>query len=190
MHDTLVLRSTGPDDTRAIAAEVASQVGAGDAVSLSGELGAGKTCFVQGATWALGYDGRVTSPTFTLVREYPARRMPVVHVDVYRLDRVGDVLELGEDVLADDVVTLIEWGDAIASLLPDDRLDVEVVLAGDTDAHRLVRLSLRGSWRDRSGELARRLAAWRVADVAAADPRDVAAADPADAADRQEVGGC
>jgi len=181
VHETLVLRSTGPDDTRAIAAEVASQVGAGDAVSLSGELGAGKTCFVQGATWALGYDGRVTSPTFTLVREYPARRLPVVHVDVYRLDRVGDVLELGEDVLADDVVTLIEWGDAIASLLPDDRLDVEVVLADatDVDADRLVRLGLCGSWRDRGGELARRLAAWRVTDVEAAG-----------AADHEEAGGC
>ena len=179
MRDMVVLRSTGPDDTRAIAAEVASQVVAGDAVSLSGELGAGKTCFVQGATRALGYDGRVTSPTFTLVREYPARRLPVVHVDVYRLDRVGDVLELGEDVLADDVVTLIEWGDAIASLLPDDRLDVEVVLADDVDAHRLVRLGLCGSWRDRGGELARRLAAWRVADVEAAGP-------DAD----EEAGGC
>lgn len=172
----LVLRSGAAEATRAVAGVVATALRPGDVVALSGELGAGKTCFVQGATRALGFTGRVTSPTFTLVRQYPAS-LPVVHVDVYRLDRIADVLELGEDVLADDVVTLVEWGDTIATLLPADRLDVEVVLADptDVDADRLVRLTPRGDWGPRLAALHAALAPWRTGvaepDGAGAEPR-------------------
>lgn len=121
----LHLRTTGPDQTRAVAAAVARYLEAGDVVALTGELGAGKTCFVQGAAAGLGVQAPVTSPTFVLVRNY-AGRVPVVHCDVYRLDRLGDVLELGDEVLAPDVVTFVEWGDAVASLLPVDHLEVEL----------------------------------------------------------------
>jgi tRNA threonylcarbamoyladenosine biosynthesis protein TsaE len=121
----LHLRTAGPDDTRAVAAVVARYLEPGDVVALSGELGAGKTCFVQGAVAELGVDRPVTSPTFVLVRHYEGR-LPIVHCDVYRLDRLGDVLELGDDVLAPDVVTFVEWGDAIATLLPDDRIEVDL----------------------------------------------------------------
>jgi tRNA threonylcarbamoyladenosine biosynthesis protein TsaE len=121
----LHLRTAGPDDTRAVAAVVARHLELGDVIALSGELGAGKTCFVQGAVAELGVDRPVTSPTFVLVRHYEGR-VPVVHCDVYRLDRLGDVLELGDEVLAPDVVTFVEWGDAIATLLPDDRIEVDL----------------------------------------------------------------
>jgi tRNA threonylcarbamoyladenosine biosynthesis protein TsaE len=121
----LHLRTTGPDDTRVVAAAVARHLEPGDVVALSGELGAGKTCFVQGAAAALGVDRPVTSPTFVLVRHYEGR-LPIVHCDVYRLDRLGDVLELGDEVLAPDVVTFVEWGDAIVALLPDDRIEVDL----------------------------------------------------------------
>ena len=105
----------------------------GDVVALSGELGAGKTCFVQGAAAGLGVEARVTSPTFVLVREYLGR-VPMVHTDVYRLDRLVDVRDLGEDVMSPEVVTFVEWADAVAPLLPDDRLEVEIVHAGGTVA--------------------------------------------------------
>jgi tRNA threonylcarbamoyladenosine biosynthesis protein TsaE len=161
----LRLRTRGPDDTRAIAAAVASLLEPGDAVALSGELGAGKTCFVQGAARAMGVTGRVTSPTFTLVRTYPAET-PVVHCDVYRLDRLQDVLDLGDEVLAPDVVTFVEWGDAIIPLLPDDRLDVELLLDDpeDLEGDRLITLRAHGRWVTRLTELSTACAAWRDGD--------------------------
>lgn len=135
------LATSSPDETRAIGAAIAELLGPGDVVALSGELGAGKTCFVQGAAGGLGVQQRVTSPTFVLVRLYEEGRLPVVHCDVYRLDRLQDVYELGDDVLAPDVVTFVEWADAVAPLLPDDRLEVELRHAngvvGDGEAGRV-----------------------------------------------------
>lgn len=169
----LDIPSTGPHDTRAIAAALAGVLGPGDVVSLSGELGAGKTCFVQGAARALGFTGRVTSPTFTLVRRYDADRLPVVHVDVYRLDGLGDLGDLGDEVLDDEVVTMIEWGDALGPLLPDDRVDVEVVLADLADdlAGRRVRIAGQGRWAERGEVLAGALAAFAPASSAPATGR-------------------
>jgi len=121
----LELTTSGPDDTRAFAAALAPLLQPGDVVALSGDLGAGKTCFAQGAIRGLGVDARVTSPTFVLVRQYEGR-LPIVHCDVYRLDRLQDVHELGDDVLAPEVVTFLEWADAVRPLLPDDRLEIEL----------------------------------------------------------------
>lgn len=161
MDEQLTLRSTGPEDTRALAAALAPFLRRGDVLSLSGELGAGKTCFVQGAARALGVADRVTSPTFMLVKSY-AGELPVVHGDVYRLDRVRDVEDLGDELLAPDVVTFLEWGDAVRSFLPPDRLEVELLIADpeDVDADRVVHLRGHGAWRDRLGEVASALARW------------------------------
>jgi tRNA threonylcarbamoyladenosine biosynthesis protein TsaE len=167
----LTLRTSGPGQTRAVAAAVAASLLPGDVVSLTGELGAGKTCFVQGAARAMGVQRRVTSPTFMLMRLYDDATPPVVHCDVYRLDRLQDVLDLGDEVLASDVVTFVEWGDAVAALLPPDRLEVEVLLAdeppttsgpaeGDGAGVRLVRLRGLGAWGPRVAELARPCAQW------------------------------
>ncbi|MBW3659239.1 MAG: tRNA (adenosine(37)-N6)-threonylcarbamoyltransferase complex ATPase subunit type 1 TsaE [Actinobacteria bacterium] len=157
----ITLRSGGPDDTRALAAALASLLRPGDVVSLSGELGAGKTCFVQGAAQALGVTERVTSPTFMLVKSY-AGDLPVVHGDVYRLDRVRDVEDLGDELLAADVVTFLEWGDAVRSFLPPDRLEVELLLDDpeDIDADRVLHLEVHGTWAARAADLATALAPW------------------------------
>lgn len=163
MHpERIVLWSSGPGDTRAIAAAVATCLGPGDVVALSGELGAGKTCFVQGAAGALGIADRVTSPTFTLVRTYEGADVPVVHCDVYRLDTLQDVLDLGEEVLAPDVVTFLEWADAIEPLLPSDRLDVELLLEDPHDPGAERRIVLRGLGRfgSRIAALRDRCASW------------------------------
>jgi tRNA threonylcarbamoyladenosine biosynthesis protein TsaE len=122
---TLAVATSGPADTRAFAAALAPLLEASDVVALSGDLGAGKTCFVQGAVRGLGVETRVTSPTFVLVRQYTGR-LPIVHCDVYRLDRLQDVHDLGDDVLAPEVVTFLEWADAVRPLLPDDRLEVDL----------------------------------------------------------------
>ena len=158
----VMLRTSGPRDTQAIAAAAAASLRAGDVVALSGELGAGKTCFVQGVARALGVRGRVTSPTFTLVRTYPESTPPVVHCDVYRLDRLQDVLELGDEVMAPDVVTCIEWGDAVVALLPPDRLEVELWLEDPSqgDGVRLIRLRGVGAWAMRIPALREACRAW------------------------------
>ena len=123
MKRELVLATRGADDTRKLAATVAGALRAGDVVSLTGELGAGKTCFVQGAAAALGVTERVTSPTFLLRREYDGR-VPIVHLDVYRLDTLREAAELGLDDIH-RCVTFIEWGDAMQPLLPADHLEIE-----------------------------------------------------------------
>lgn len=165
MTGGLTLRTGEAQETRELAAALAAFLELGDVVSLSGELGAGKTCFVQGAAAALGVEATVTSPTFVLVRAYQGR-FPLVHVDVYRLQRLQDVLELGDEVFAEDVVTFVEWGDAIASLLPEDRLDVDIVHADDTvpdgePGRRLV-VTPHGAWLERIARLREAMQPWQV----------------------------
>jgi tRNA threonylcarbamoyladenosine biosynthesis protein TsaE len=125
MARELQLESLSPAETRKIAATVAGALRLGDVVALTGELGAGKTCFVQGAAHALGVPDRVTSPSFVLRREYQGQ-VPVLHLDVYRLSTLQEVLDIGyEEALDRSWITFIEWGDAMSPLLPVDHLEVE-----------------------------------------------------------------
>jgi tRNA threonylcarbamoyladenosine biosynthesis protein TsaE len=160
------LRSSNPDATAAIGAVIAGLLEPGDVVVLTGPLGAGKTRLVQGLAGGLGVPGRVTSPTFVLVRRH-AGRLPLVHVDAYRLDDAGALETLDDDVLADDVVTCVEWGEHVAAALPDDRLDVTIEVDGDVgDAPRTLVLAPGGAtWSERASRLAADVAA-----LAATDP--------------------
>ena len=119
--------------TRALGAALATELGPGSVVVLSGDLGSGKTVFAQGVAEGLGVTERVVSPTFAIAREYEGR-LPLHHLDVYRLDHVQEAIDLGLDELFDDAVTLIEWGDGVRDLLPADRLEVELMLAPDDSA--------------------------------------------------------
>jgi len=150
--------TSGPDDTRSLGEAVAAQLRPGDVVSLSGELGAGKTCFVQGAARGLGVTSRVTSPTFTLVRPYDGD-IGVVHVDVYRLNQLHEFEDLGDEVLDPERVTFVEWGDAVARLLPPDRLEVELRWLED-DTEREVSFRCHGAWGSRESSLTGALAPW------------------------------
>jgi tRNA threonylcarbamoyladenosine biosynthesis protein TsaE len=160
----LVLLARTPADTRAIGAALADLLRPRDVVVLTGELGAGKTTLVQGIVRGLGAPEVVTSPTFTLVREYTGR-LVVAHVDVYRLDRVQDVVDLALEEIADgEAVLVVEWGDAVAELLATDRLRVELVAAdpsGADDARRIVVTPEGSGWRDRWDALASALDRWR-----------------------------
>ena len=111
--------SNSEAETRAIAARLASDLAPGDVLLLSGDLGAGKTAFVRGLADGLGIDpGEVTSPTFTLVHEYRGGRLPLIHVDLYRLD-AADLDEIGLDQdLAAVGVTAVEWAERLSRPLP------------------------------------------------------------------------
>ena len=113
--------STSAAMTRALGAALATELGPGSVVVLSGDLGSGKTVFAQGVAEGLGVTERVVSPTFAIAREYEGR-LRLHHLDVYRLDHVQEAIDLGLDELFDDAVTLIEWGDGVRDLLPERML--------------------------------------------------------------------
>lgn len=140
MHKALRVTTTSPEETRIVGASLAPTLLPGDVVSLSGDLGAGKTAFVQGLAAALGVQRAVTSPTFTIVHEY-AGRYPVVHLDVYRLSSFQEVLDLGfEEYMDGGAVVLVEWGEAIAPLLPRRHLEVFILRSEDPERENERRL--------------------------------------------------
>lgn len=97
----------------------AARLAAGDVLALTGELGAGKTHFVKGLAAGLGAGVEVTSPTFTLIHEYPAGRLPLFHFDLYRLESEDELLRIGfDDYLDARGVLALEWADKFPALLP------------------------------------------------------------------------
>lgn len=150
------------EDTRELAATVAALARPNDLILLSGDLGSGKTTFAQGFGRGLGVTEPIVSPTFTLVRTYPGR-LPLIHCDVYRLDRLEEVADLDlAELLDDGGVALVEWGDAIAPCLAADFLEVRMRLGdGDGDDERHLDLQVVGpSWSIRLVPLRAALARW------------------------------
>lgn len=136
MRNGIQVVTTSPDETRIVGASLAPTLLPGDVISLSGDLGAGKTVFVQGLATALGVDGGVTSPTFTIVHEYEGR-YPIIHMDVYRLDSFQEVLDLGfEELLDPQAILVVEWGEAVTQLFPRSYLEIEIRQLAEPD-HRL-----------------------------------------------------
>jgi tRNA threonylcarbamoyladenosine biosynthesis protein TsaE len=156
----LTAHTKSADDTRALAAELASLARPGDLVLLAGDLGAGKTAFVQGFGKALGVEEAITSPTFVIVHTYDGR-FPVIHVDAYRLEHLQELLDLGiGEMLDHDGVTLIEWGDVVIPAVPQEFLEVRIEL-GDGDDERVVRLrGAGGTWAARADAIGGALDRW------------------------------
>lgn len=123
---TLRVELPTPEDTRALGRVLATLLEAGDLVVLSGPLGAGKTVLAQGIGAGLAVEGAVVSPTFVIARVHAGGRLPLVHVDAYRLGSVAEVDDLDLDASAADSVTVVEWGDGLVERL--------------TDAHLVIRL--------------------------------------------------
>ncbi|MDH4171701.1 MAG: tRNA (adenosine(37)-N6)-threonylcarbamoyltransferase complex ATPase subunit type 1 TsaE [Acidimicrobiia bacterium] len=153
----LIVTTASVEQTRAVAAAVCALCEPGDLVLLVGELGAGKTAFAQGFGRALGVRETITSPTFTLARQYDGR-LRLHHLDVYRLEQIGETLDLDLPELLDgDTVTLIEWGDAIVPVLPPDYLEICLTF-GDGDDDRVMELRPVGPrWGRREAALERAL---------------------------------
>lgn len=121
------------DDTRALAGRLADRVRKGDIVALFGELGAGKTCFVQGFAEAFGITEIVNSPSFAIVNVYKGK-MPVYHMDFYRIDNPDEIRAIGcEDYLYGDGVCFIEWAEKAESIIPPDRKEVHIKIISEKE---------------------------------------------------------
>jgi tRNA threonylcarbamoyladenosine biosynthesis protein TsaE len=131
------LASASAGETERIAAELAVRLGVGDVVTVSGELGAGKTTFVRGASRALGITAPVTSPTFTIGHRYEGGAFPVSHLDLYRFTAVSPAEWADLEPYFEDALVFVEWPEAGAGVLPDARLAATLTHAGG-DARRLV----------------------------------------------------
>jgi tRNA threonylcarbamoyladenosine biosynthesis protein TsaE len=147
------------DDTRDFGRRLATILRAGDLVILDGPLGAGKTALAQGIGAGLGVRGEVTSPTFVIARVHQpdphrAGRLPLVHVDAYRLGGMAEVDDLDLDASLDEAVTLVEWGEGKVEQLTDAYLRIR--LARRDDDTRVVELvGVGGDWGRRLERLGR-----------------------------------
>jgi tRNA threonylcarbamoyladenosine biosynthesis protein TsaE len=149
--------SESPQETRALAGRVAARCAPGDVVLLIGDLGAGKTVFAQGFAAALGVPGPVTSPTFALVRQYHCGEgSPVgvlIHADVYRTGSLHEVVDLAlAELVEEDAVALVEWGELAAPALGDSALAITLVAPDPVGApdRRVLTLAGRGRWAEGS----------------------------------------
>jgi tRNA threonylcarbamoyladenosine biosynthesis protein TsaE len=134
-------------DTRALASKLAASIRPGDVIILAGGLGSGKTLFTGGLAAGLGVEEQVVSPSFVLVRQYRTGFLPLIHVDVYRLGSLNEFEDLDVLELAADGVLVIEWGDAVEGVIPEDHLKIEFTVLPDQT--RVLRLVPGGSWLDR-----------------------------------------
>lgn len=139
--------TSGPEETRLLAEAVAGHAKAGDIVVLAGDLGTGKTVWVQGFARGLGVTETVTSPTFTLVRPYEGRSLQLLHADMYRLDRLSEVVDLGlVEQLDGPVVACIEWGDLAEPALPADFVQIRLDFGATDDERTIVIRPVGRSW--------------------------------------------
>jgi tRNA threonylcarbamoyladenosine biosynthesis protein TsaE len=127
------IQTNSPEETWDLAAELAAELAPGTVIALHGNLGAGKTCFIQGFAAALGIDEPITSPTYTLIGEYEGR-LPLHHIDLYRLSGPTEALGLGlEEYFDANGITAIEWAERAEGLLPPDLLHIRITVDPQTE---------------------------------------------------------
>ena len=123
----LKFHTESAEETAGIGEQLGRLLGPGSIVCLSGDLGAGKTAFTQGLARGLGVKDYVTSPTYTIINEYEGR-VPLYHFDVYRLNDVEEMYELGyEEYFFGDGVVVLEWADMVSDIIPEDRLWITIL---------------------------------------------------------------
>lgn len=121
-------RTHSPEETQEIGVQIGCQLNPGDVVALIGDLGVGKTCLTQGIARGAGVyqDQTVNSPSYILINEYDGK-IPVYHIDLYRLERLEDIVALGlEEYLDGDGICVIEWADRMEELLPENHIQVRI----------------------------------------------------------------
>ena len=139
MAETTVVRTNSEEETRALGRRIGENLGPGSIVSLSGPLGSGKTVIAKGVAEALEITEPIVSPTFTLIQEY-CGKLELYHMDLYRLEGADDFAGIGgEELLYAGGVSLIEWSEKIAELLP--KSTIKIVLAINDDGSRTVAIT-------------------------------------------------
>ena len=134
------LKLNTEDDTRTLGLRIAEAAEPGDVVALIGDLGAGKTALTRYIAEGLGVREQISSPTFTIVKEYKSGRMPLYHFDVYRLESGEELLDTGaEDMLDGDGLCVIEWADKTADVLPGDSLAI-CLEYGESEGERIAEI--------------------------------------------------
>ncbi len=129
----LKLISHSPEETQRIGTSIGELALPGDIFLLVGGLGTGKTCLTQGIAWGLGIKEYAASPSFVLVRELQGR-LPLYHIDLYRLDRIDEIAELGlDDYLYGNGVCVVEWAEKALSLLPKEHLLIQISYLSDNE---------------------------------------------------------
>jgi len=158
----IACRTKSADDTRELAAAMAPLVKPGDVILLAGDLGSGKTVFAQGLGRALGVERPITSPTFTLIHEYDTPAMRIMHADLYRLDRLQEVIDLGiGELVDDDAIAMIEWGDLAEAAFATDFLEVRFAYVdGEDDARERTIRTVGPAWSARLPALQRAVDRW------------------------------
>jgi len=122
----LTITTKSPEETKILGEEVGKLAKPGDLLAFYGELGAGKTCFIQGISQGLEVKDYVTSPSFTIVNEYQGK-IHIYHFDLFRLDHAEDILELGyEEYFYGEGLTVIEWAEKIECFLPKEHLKIDI----------------------------------------------------------------
>lgn len=135
--------SHSEQDTVNLAKDLASGLKAGDIIALIGDIGTGKTTFVKAIAKALGISETVSSPTFTIVREYRSGKFPLFHFDVYRLSNEDEFYDIGaEEYLYGDGITIIEWADIVEDALPLNTMIIEIKY-GNNEGERIFNFSVK-----------------------------------------------
>lgn len=125
------LKAHNEEETKAVAAQLAKFLESGDVILLEGNLGAGKTTFTKGLAEGLGINKVIKSPTYTIIREYLEGRLPLYHMDVYRLEETGG-MDLGlEEYFEGDGVSIVEWATFIPEDLPQEYLKIKLIPVGE-----------------------------------------------------------
>ena len=126
-------------ETEALGRRLAAVLAPGAVVAYRGGLGLGKTAFTRGLARGLGYEGRVTSPTFTIVNEYEGGGLPLFHFDMYRLEDAGDLFDIGwEDYLDRGGVCAVEWSERVEEALPEDAVTVSFARCPEEENWRVI----------------------------------------------------
>lgn len=153
------ITSHSPQQTQRIGSQLGELAQAGDVFLLVGELGVGKTCLAQGIAWGLGIDDYATSPSFVLIREYQGR-LPLYHIDFYRLDSIKEVIELGlEDYLYGSGLCVVEWAEKGLDVLPEEHLLIRIEYLSENE--RKLYLEPSGErYREMLCQLSQKVAGW------------------------------
>ncbi len=126
------ISSFSADDTIKIGVELSEKIKPGSVVALTGSLGAGKTTFVKGVASGLGIKSEITSPSFTIIKEYYEGRIPLYHMDLYRIGSFEELYMIGfEELIYGVGLSIIEWSEKAEELLPSERIDVDIAINND-----------------------------------------------------------